>query len=85
MKVLFFAWMRERTGIAEEEVELPAGVGDVAGLIEWMKTRGGGFEGAFTEMAVVRTAVNQVHVELSHPLENGDEVAFFPPVTGGAH
>ena len=83
MKVLYFAWMRERTGIAEEEVELPAGVGDVAGLIEWMKTRGGGFEGAFTEMAVVRTAVNQVHVELSHPLENGDEVAFFPPVSGG--
>lgn len=84
MKVLYFAWMRERVGIPEEEVELPAGVGDVAGLIEWMKTRGGGFEGAFTEMAVVRTAVNQVHVDLSHPLQNGDEVAFFPPVTGGA-
>jgi len=85
MKVLYFAWMRERVGIAEEDVELPAGVGDVAGLIEWMKTRGGGFEGAFTEMTVVRTAVNQVHVDLSYPLANGDEVAFFPPVTGGAH
>ena len=84
MKVLYFAWMRERTGIAEEDVNLPAGVNDVAGLIEWMKTGGGGFEGAFTEMMVVRTAVNQVHVELSHPLQNGDEVAFFPPVTGGA-
>ena len=84
MKVLYFAWMRERTGIAEEDVDLPVGVNDVAGLIEWMKTRGGGFEGAFTEMVVVRTAVNQVHVELSHPLQNGDEVAFFPPVTGGA-
>jgi molybdopterin synthase sulfur carrier subunit len=83
MKVLYFAWMRERVGIAEEDVELPAGVTDVAGLIEWMKTRGGGFENAFTEMAVVRTAVNQVHVELSHPLDGGDEVAFFPPVTGG--
>ena len=84
MKVLYFAWMRERVGIAEEDVELPAGVTDVAGLVEWMKTRGGGFANAFTEMTVVRTAVNQVHVELSHPLENGDEVAFFPPVTGGA-
>ena len=83
MKVLYFAWMRERVGIAEEDVELPAGVTDVAGLVEWMKTRGGGFSNAFTEMPVVRTAVNQVHVELSHPLKNGDEVAFFPPVTGG--
>ena len=52
-------------------------------LQELMKTRGGGFANAFTEMTVVRTAVNQVHVELSHPLDNGDEVAFFPPVTGG--
>jgi molybdopterin synthase sulfur carrier subunit len=84
MKVLYFSWMRERVGLAEEDVDLPAGVDDVAGLIEWMKTRGSGFEGAFTEMVVVRTAVNQVHVDLSHPIENGDEVAFFPPVTGGA-
>ncbi|MAF49857.1 MAG: molybdopterin converting factor subunit 1 [Rhodospirillaceae bacterium] len=84
MKVLYFAWLRERVGIAEEDLDLPDGVTDVAGLIEWMKTRGGGFEKAFTEMSMVRTAVNQVHVEPSHRLGNGDEVAFFPPVTGGS-
>ena len=83
MKVLYFAWMRERVGLAEEEVKLPDDVTNVAGLIEWMKTRGGGFQNAFTEMTVVRAAVNQVHVELSHPVVDGDEVAFFPPVTGG--
>jgi len=83
MKVLYFAWLRERTGVAEEDVELPSGVTDVAGFIEWLKSRGGGFEKAFTELTVVRAAVNQVHVSMDHPLGDDDEIAFFPPVTGG--
>ncbi|NQV55711.1 MAG: molybdopterin converting factor subunit 1 [Rhodospirillales bacterium] len=83
MKVLYFAWLRERTGVAEEDIALEDGVKDVAGLIDWMKTRGGLFEAAFTEMVVVRAAVNQVHVQMDHEITDDDEIAFFPPVSGG--
>lgn len=83
MKILYFAWMRGKTGIGEEEVSPPAGVTDVAGLVAWLKTRGPGFEEAFADMKVVRAAVNQEFVALDAPVSTGDEVAFFPPVTGG--
>ncbi|WP_420405957.1 molybdopterin converting factor subunit 1 [Nisaea sp.] len=83
MKILYFAWMRGKTGIGEEDVTPPAEVTDVAGLIQWLKTRGPGFEDAFQNMEVVRAAVNQEFVELDAPVKAGDEVAFFPPVTGG--
>jgi sulfur-carrier protein len=83
MTILYFAWLRERTKTAEETVRLPDGVTDVAGLIDWLKTRGPNYAEAFKEMRAVRTAVNQEHVPLSAPVKDGDEVAFFPPVTGG--
>ncbi|WP_193182812.1 molybdopterin converting factor subunit 1 [Nisaea sediminum] len=83
MKILYFAWMRGKTGIGEEDVTPPAEVTDVAGLVAWLKTRGPGFEDAFQNMEVVRAAVNQEFVELDAPVKAGDEVAFFPPVTGG--
>ncbi|MBO6561836.1 MAG: molybdopterin converting factor subunit 1 [Nisaea sp.] len=83
MKILYFAWMRGKTGIGEEDVTPPAEVTDVAGLVRWLKTRGPGFEDAFQNMEVVRAAVNQEFVELDAPVKAGDEVAFFPPVTGG--
>lgn len=83
MKILYFAWMRGKTGVGEEDVTPPAEVTDVAGLVAWLKTRGPGFEDAFANMEVVRAAVNQEFVELDAPVKAGDEVAFFPPVTGG--
>ena len=83
MTILYFAWLRERTKTAEETVPLPDGVTDVAGLIDWLKTRGPNYQEAFKEMRAVRAAVNQEHVPLSTPIRDGDEVAFFPPVTGG--
>ena len=83
MTILYFAWLRERTGTAEENLALPPGVTDVAGLIEWLKVRGPGYADAFREMSAVRVAVNQEHVPVTAPLKDGDEVAFFPPVTGG--
>lgn len=83
MTILYFAWLRERTGTAEENLALPAGVTDVAGLIEWLKARGPGYTDAFREMSAVRVAVNQDHVPVTAPLKDDDEVAFFPPVTGG--
>lgn len=83
MKVLYFAWLRARTGTSEEEVSPPASVATVAGLVEWLKGRSEGHAKAFADMGSVRVAVNQEHTGLDHPVRPDDEIAFFPPVTGG--
>jgi len=83
MKLLYFAWVREKTGIGEEDVGLPDGVDTVGELVHWLRERGGGFEAAFADDAVVRVAVNQEYATLTAAVAEGDEVAFFPPVTGG--
>ncbi len=83
MKLLYFAWLREKTGVGEEEVQPPATVTDVGALIAWISGRGGGFAEAFADLSVVRAAVNQEHVGLDHAVAPSDEVAFFPPVTCG--
>jgi len=83
VKVLYFAWLKEKIGTSQEDLNLPDGITDVAGLVGWLKDRGDGFAAAFADEAVVRVAVNQEHVDTDHKLSNGDEVAFFPPVTGG--
>ena len=83
MKLLYFAWLRARIGHAEEEIDLPPQVHDVDGLLDWLRARGPGYAEALRNPAVVRVAVNHEYVGLEHPLENGDEVAVFPPVTGG--
>jgi molybdopterin synthase sulfur carrier subunit len=83
VKVLYFAWVKEKVGVNEETLRLPEGVRDVAGLVAVLKGRGQGFAEAFSDEAIVRVAVNQEHVGFDHALADGDEVAFFPPVTGG--
>jgi len=83
VKVLFFAALREQLGTSGEEIELPSGVSTVAGLREHLKSRGGAFEKAFGQKTLVRTAVNQDMVQAGARIKAGDEVAFFPPVTGG--
>ncbi|HTH15226.1 MAG TPA: molybdopterin converting factor subunit 1 [Magnetospirillum sp.] len=83
MKVLYFAWLRAKAGLGEEEVAPPAGVADVAALVDWLKTRSAGLADAFADMTLIRVAVNQDYVGLDHPVCPGDEIAFFPPVTGG--
>lgn len=83
LKVLYFAWLREKAGIGEEDIEPTEAVADVAGLIDWLKARGGRPATALADLRAVRVAVNHEHVALDHPLKAGDEVAFFPPVTGG--
>ncbi len=83
MRVLYFAWLKARTGVAEEEVVPPGNVTDVRGLIAWLAARDDGHACAFADIEVIRAAVNQAHVGLDHPVGAGDEVAFFPPVTGG--
>lgn len=83
MKLLYFAWLRSKVGVGEETVTPPAEVQDVSSLIAWLKERGPGHAAAFADLSVVRVAVNQDYAGLDHPVTAGDEVAFFPPVTGG--
>lgn len=83
MKIRYFAWLRLRTGCAEELVQPPASVDTVRGLAAWLGERHPGFAEALAAPGVVRYAVNQNYVADDAPVRGGDEVAFFPPVTGG--
>lgn len=83
MKILWFAWFRSRVGVGEETVTLPSDVKDVAGLVEWLRTRSPGHAAALKDISVVRVAVNQEYVKFDRALTDADEVALFPPVTGG--
>lgn len=83
MKLLYFAWVRRHVGTATETVEPPASVATVGDLIDWLIARGDGYAAAFADTAAIRTAVNQDYVPFDHPVRTGDEIAFFPPVTGG--
>ena len=83
MKILYFAWLRERVGQGEEDVTPPAGTDTVAKLIAWLRTRSPGHEAAFAQGRLVRCAVNQDFATPDAVVGANDEVAFFPPVTGG--
>jgi molybdopterin synthase sulfur carrier subunit len=83
MKLLYFAWVRTRVGVAEESLDLPAEVSDVAGLLAWLKTRSPGHAEALKNPGLVRVAVNQEFARPDRRIAAGDEIAIFPPVTGG--
>jgi molybdopterin converting factor subunit 1 len=83
LTVLWFAWLRERTGVAEERLAVPPEVATVADLIAWLTAHSPGHRAALENRHAVRCAVNQDFAGLATPLRAGDEVAFFPPVTGG--
>lgn len=83
MKVLYFAWLRERVGTAEEEVTPPAEIATVGALADWLAARSPGHARAFAARATIRAAVNQDFADPTTPVAPGDEIAFFPPVTGG--
>jgi molybdopterin synthase sulfur carrier subunit len=81
--VLFFAALREQLGHPREELELPPGVGTVGALRDHLRARGGAWANVFAPNRAVRAAVNQDMVQPAAAIKAGDEVAFFPPVTGG--
>jgi molybdopterin converting factor subunit 1 len=83
MDILYFAWVREKIGTGAEQVELPPGVSTVAALVEHLASRSPGHAAAFANRASIRAAVNQDFASLETPVSAKDEVAFFPPVTGG--
>lgn len=83
MKVLYFAWLRERVGLAEEDVAPPAEVVTVADLARWLAARDEAHAYAFDNPAVVRAAIDRRHVKPDSAIAGAREVAFFPPMTGG--
>jgi len=83
MKILYFALLRQRTGIGEEDVVLPPEIGDVAALIDWLKGRGPNFAEALADTSAIRVAVDQEFAALDTTLAGATEVALFPPMTGG--
>ncbi len=83
MTLLYFAWVRQKIGRSEETIALPQGVKTVADLAVWLAARGAGYAQAFADPGRLRAAVNQDHVAFDTVLGPDDEVAFFPPVTGG--
>lgn len=83
IELLYFAWVRERIGKDGERVELPLDVATVAALLVWLETRGEAYRTALHERERLRVAVNQSFAAPDAPVRAGDEVAIFPPVTGG--
>ena len=83
MRLKYFAWVRERIGVAEETVEPPANVRTVDDLIGWLTARGETYAYAFEKPKVIRAAIDHTHVKSDAAISGAREIAFFPPMTGG--
>ncbi len=83
VKLIYFAWVRERIGRAEEDVVLPAEVTSVKALLTWLRGRGDEYANALQYPEAIRVAINQEHVDHKETLAGAREIALFPPMTGG--
>jgi len=83
LKILYFAWVRERIGKAEEEIEPPAGIATVGDLVAWLARRGEEYAHAFENPRVIRAAIDRSHVRSDAAIAGAREIALFPPMTGG--
>ncbi len=83
MKLCYFAWVRERVGKTEEDVDPPATIATVGELVGWLAQRGEGYAYAFENPKVIRAAIDKTHVRADAKIEGALEIAFFPPMTGG--
>jgi sulfur-carrier protein len=83
MKLLYFAWLRAKLGKPGETLSPPASVTTVGALLDWLETRGPAYRAALTDRRVIKVAVNQEYAGADHPVGPEDEIALFPPVTGG--
>ncbi len=83
MKLRYFAWVRERIGLTDEDVDLPADVATVDDLLAWLQARGPEYEHALAEPSVIRVAIDHVHAQRNAAIAGASEVALFPPMTGG--
>lgn len=83
MKIIYFAWLRERLDKTEEDLDLPASVETIGDLMQWLKSRGEEYELAFDNPKVIRAAIDKTHVRPEAKIAGAREIAFFPPMTGG--
>jgi molybdopterin synthase sulfur carrier subunit len=83
MRLSYFAWVRERIGKAQEEIEPPGEVTTIGDLVTWLKGRGEEYAYAFEHPEVVRAAIDRHHVRPDAAIAGAREIAFFPPMTGG--
>jgi molybdopterin synthase sulfur carrier subunit len=83
MQILYFAWIRQRIGLDQEILSGDVAPSTVGGLIEELRAKGENYSAAFQDLSVIKVAVNQTYADLETPIAGGDEIAFFPPVTGG--
>ena len=83
MKVRYFAWVRERVGKSEEDIDPPVGVATIRDLVAWLTCQGEGYAYAFENPNVVRSAIDKHHVRPDAQIAGASEIAFFPPMTGG--
>jgi molybdopterin synthase sulfur carrier subunit len=83
MKLRYFAWVRERVGKTEEDVEIPGDVATVGELMTWLASRGEEYAHAFDNPKVIRAAIDKNHVKPQVSIKGAGEIAFFPPMTGG--
>jgi molybdopterin synthase sulfur carrier subunit len=83
MRLVYFAWVRERIGRTDEEIDPPDGVRTVGELITWLAARGEEYANAFANPRVIRAAVDRSHARPEAPIAGAREIAFFPPMTGG--
>jgi molybdopterin synthase sulfur carrier subunit len=83
MKALYFAWVREHVGLAEEEIAPPPEVKTIADLVAWLKARGENYQLAFANEKTIRAALDRAHAKPEALLGAAKEIAFFPPMTGG--
>ena len=83
MKAVYFAWVRERIGATEEEIDPPAEVRTVGQLIDWLSAKGENYAYAFESAKAIRAAIDRTHVKHDAVIAGAREIAFFPPMTGG--
>lgn len=83
MKLRYFAWVRERVGKTEEDIDPPEGVATIGDLVAWLARQGEGYAYAFENPKVVRSAIDKQHVRSDAQIAGASEIAFFPPMTGG--
>ncbi len=83
VKIRYFAWVREKMGVDEENVALPDHVKTIEQLMIWQRERGETAAAAFENSDLLKAAIDQIHCEHDAPLEGAREIAFFPPMTGG--
>ncbi|MBX9455614.1 MAG: molybdopterin converting factor subunit 1 [Rhizobium sp.] len=82
-RLVYFAWVRERIGKGDEEIELPASVSTVGDLLNHLKTLGEEYEVALEHDRVIRVALDQEHAHHTDSIAGVREIGIFPPMTGG--